>query len=59
MKCLYFDKGQLKVQNYVAADFKGEVDHKKNMIGYIFIVGCHKYRRLSLYPPQTWLCRDD
>ena len=28
-KCLYFGKGELKVQGYVDADFGGEIDNKK------------------------------
>ena len=28
-KCLYFGKGKLKVQDYVDADFGGEVDNRK------------------------------
>ena len=38
-KCLYFGKGELKVQGYVDADFGGEVDHRKSTTGYIFTVG--------------------
>ncbi|WVZ02641.1 hypothetical protein V8G54_023447 [Vigna mungo] len=38
-KCLYFSKGELKVQGYVDADFGGEVDHRISTTGYIFNVG--------------------
>ena len=38
-KCLYFGEGELKVLGYVDADFRGEVDHRRSTIGYIFIVG--------------------
>ena len=38
-KCLYFGKGELKVQGYVDADFGGEVDHRRSTTGYIFTVG--------------------
>lgn len=38
-KCLYFGKGELKVQGFVDADFGGEVDHRKSTTGYIFTVG--------------------
>ncbi|WVZ16376.1 hypothetical protein V8G54_009358 [Vigna mungo] len=38
-KCLYFSKGELKVQGYVDADFGGEVDHRRSTTGYIFTVG--------------------
>lgn len=29
-KCLYFSKGELKVQGYVDANFTDEVDHRKS-----------------------------
>ncbi|CAJ2639359.1 unnamed protein product [Trifolium pratense] len=38
-KCLYFVKGELKVQGYVDADFAGDVDHRRSTTGYIFTVG--------------------
>jgi len=38
-KCLYFNKGELKVQGYVDANFGGEVDHRRSTICYIFTVG--------------------
>lgn len=38
-KCLYFGKGEIKVQGYIDADFAGEVDHRRSTTGYIFIVG--------------------
>jgi len=38
-KCLYFGKGDIKVQGYVDADFGGEMDHRRSTTGYIFIVG--------------------
>ncbi|WVZ14797.1 hypothetical protein V8G54_012363 [Vigna mungo] len=38
-KCLYFSKGELKVQGYVDANFRGEVDHRRSTTGYIFTVG--------------------
>ncbi|KAK2378762.1 putative mitochondrial protein [Trifolium repens] len=38
-KCLYFGKGEIKVQGYVDADFAGEVDHRRSTTGYIFTVG--------------------
>ena len=37
-KCLYFGKGELKVQGYLDVDFGGEVDHWRSTIGYIFTV---------------------
>jgi hypothetical protein len=38
-KCLYFSKGEIKVEGYVDADFAGEVDHRRSTTGYIFTVG--------------------
>ncbi|CAO2827530.1 unnamed protein product [Amaranthus hypochondriacus] len=38
-KCLYFGKGELKIQGYVDADFGGEVDNRKSTTGYVFTVG--------------------
>ena len=38
-KCLYFGKGEIKVEGYVDANFAGEVDHRRSTTGYIFIVG--------------------
>ncbi|CAA0813321.1 Uncharacterized mitochondrial protein AtMg00810 [Striga hermonthica] len=38
-KCLYFKKGDLKLQGYVDADFGGEVDHRRSTTGYVFTVG--------------------
>lgn len=38
-KCLYFGKGEIKVQGYIDANFAGEVDHRRSTYGYIFIVG--------------------
>ncbi|KAL3830794.1 hypothetical protein ACJIZ3_019596 [Penstemon smallii] len=38
-KCLYFGRGQVKVQGYVDADFAGEVDHRRSTTSYVFTVG--------------------
>ena len=38
-KCLYFGKGELKVQGYVDADFGGEVNNRKSTTGCVFTVG--------------------
>ena len=38
-KCLYFSKGEFKVQSYVDWNFGGEVDHRRSTIGYIFTIG--------------------
>ncbi|CAA0842073.1 Uncharacterized mitochondrial protein AtMg00810 [Striga hermonthica] len=38
-KCLYFRKGDLKLQGYVDADFGGEVDHRRSTTGYVFTIG--------------------
>ena len=38
-KCLYFGKGEIKVEGCVDAYFVGEVDHQRSTTGYIIIVG--------------------
>ena len=32
-KCLYFGKGEIKVEGYVYANFAGEVDHRRSTTG--------------------------
>ncbi|XP_057965531.1 secreted RxLR effector protein 161-like [Malania oleifera] len=38
-KFLYFDKGDLKVKEYVDAYFASEIDHRRSTTGYMFNVG--------------------
>lgn len=37
--CLCFRKGMLKLYGYMYANFDGEIDHKRSMIGYVFTLG--------------------
>ncbi|XP_059669135.1 secreted RxLR effector protein 161-like [Cornus florida] len=37
-KCLCFKRGEVKLHGYVDSDFTGEVDHRRSIIGYVFMV---------------------
>ena len=57
-KCLYFGKGEIKVEGYVDADFAGELTTEEvQLVIYLLLlleqlVGCREYKKLSLYPQQ-------
>ena len=37
--CICFTGASLKLQDYVDADFAGDIDSRKNTIGFVFTLG--------------------
>ena len=37
--CLYFTSASLKLQDYVDADFAGDIDSRKSTTGFVFTLG--------------------